>query len=139
MSETTTPDTKPAVPLRLDPTLPPVIERNAGGRSPFLFTGDHYGRLIPPQLGDLGVPASEWERHIAWDIGIAGVAERLSKLLDAQMIAQRYSRLVIDCNRPPEAASSIPVISEATGDSRQCRPDDGAGGGAPRADLRSLS
>ncbi|MES1149448.1 MAG: N-formylglutamate amidohydrolase, partial [Bradyrhizobium guangdongense] len=53
-------------------------------------------------------------RHIAWDIGIAGVAERLAKLLDAHLIAQRYSRLVIDCNRPPGAASSIPVISEAT-------------------------
>jgi len=114
MSETTTPQTASAVPLRLDPTLPPVIERHAQGRSPFLFTGDHYGRLIPSQLGDLGVPASELERHIAWDIGIAGVAERLATLLDAQMIAQRYSRLVIDCNRPPGAPSSIPLVSEAT-------------------------
>jgi predicted N-formylglutamate amidohydrolase len=115
MSETSTPRSTFAAPLRLDPSLPPVIERKADGRSAFLFTGDHYGRLVPPQLGDLGVQASEWERHIACDIGIAGVAERLAKLLDAQMIAQRYSRLVIDCNRPPEAASSIPVISEATG------------------------
>jgi predicted N-formylglutamate amidohydrolase len=114
MSETTTPTTASIAPLRLDPTLPPVIERRASGRSPFLFTGDHYGRLIPSQLGDLGVPASELERHIAWDIGIAGVAERLSELLGAQLIAQRYSRLVIDCNRPPQAPSSIPLISEAT-------------------------
>ena len=53
-------------------------------------------------------------RHIAWDIGIAGVAETLSKHLDAHLIAQRYSRLVIDCNRPPDVASSIPRISEAT-------------------------
>jgi predicted N-formylglutamate amidohydrolase len=35
-------------------------------------------------------------------------------MLDAHLIAQRYSRLVIDCNRPPEVASSIPAISEAT-------------------------
>ncbi len=75
---------------------------------------DHYGRAIPRALGDLGVAASEMERHIAWDIGIAGVASALSKNLDAHLIAQRYSRLVIDCNRPPEAASSIPRISEAT-------------------------
>jgi predicted N-formylglutamate amidohydrolase len=114
MSETTTHNRASAAPLRLDENLPPVIERNPAGRSPFLFTGDHYGRLIPSQLGDLGVPASELERHIVWDIGIAGVAERLAELLDAQMIAQRYSRLVIDCNRPPQAESSIPVISEAT-------------------------
>ena len=94
--------------------VPPVHEFNAGGRSAFLLTCDHYGRLIPRVLGDLGLPESELTRHIAWDIGIAGVAEALSKHLDAHLIVQRYSRLVIDCNRPPDAASSIPRISEAT-------------------------
>jgi predicted N-formylglutamate amidohydrolase len=92
----------------------PVFEQNTTGRSPFLFTSDHYGRLIPKVLGDLGLPENELVRHIAWDIGIAGVAMRLSKLLDVHLIAQRYSRLVIDCNRPPRAASSIPILSEAT-------------------------
>jgi predicted N-formylglutamate amidohydrolase len=94
--------------------VPPVREYNDSGRSPFLFTCDHYGRLIPGVLGDLGLPESELKRHIAWDIGIAGVAEMLSKHLDAHLIVQRYSRLVIDCNRPPGGASSIPLISEAT-------------------------
>src|SRR3990170_6862034 len=94
--------------------VPPVHEDNAAGRSPFLLTSDHYGRLIPRALGDLGVPAGETTRHIAWDIGIAGVADALARHLDAHLIAQRYSRLVIDCNRPPGAQSSIPVISEAT-------------------------
>jgi predicted N-formylglutamate amidohydrolase len=94
--------------------VPPVLEFNAAGTSPFLFTCDHYGRLIPRALGDLGVAESELVRHIAWDIGIAGVAELLSKEMNAHLIAQRYSRLVIDCNRPPGVASSIPVISEAT-------------------------
>jgi predicted N-formylglutamate amidohydrolase len=94
--------------------VPPVREVNASGRSPFLLTCDHYGRLIPRVLGDLGLPAGERMRHIAWDIGIAGVAEALSGHLDAHLIAQRYSRLVIDCNRPPEVPSSIPRISDAT-------------------------
>jgi predicted N-formylglutamate amidohydrolase len=94
--------------------VPPVHEDNAAGSSPFLLTSDHYGRLIPRILGDLGLPESELTRHIAWDIGIAGVADALSKHLDAHLIAQRYSRLVIDCNRPPHAPSSIPRISEAT-------------------------
>src|SRR6195952_3241837 len=94
--------------------VPPVLEKNAAGSSPFLLTCDHYGRLVPQSLGDLGVAASELTRHIAWDIGIAGVAEQLSKHLKAHLIAQRYSRLVIDCNRPPDVASSIPRISEAT-------------------------
>ena len=94
--------------------VPPVLEENTSGRSPFLLTCDHYGRSIPAILGDLGLPAGELTRHIAWDPGIAGVADALSKQLDAHLIAQRYSRLVIDCNRPPQAASSIPRISEAT-------------------------
>src|SRR3954471_15496488 len=94
--------------------VPPVHEVNAQGTSPFLLTSDHYGRILPRALGDLGVAESELTRHIAWDIGIAGVAERLAKMLDAHLIAQRYSRLVIDCNRSPGVASSVPVISEAT-------------------------
>lgn len=108
--------TDAAVPalLRTGEDVPPVCEFNATGRSPYLLTCDHYGRLIPRALGDLGLPESERVRHIGWDIGIAGVAEALSKHLDAHLIVQRYSRLVIDCNRPPHVASSIPLISEAT-------------------------
>ena len=94
--------------------VPPVLEQNPSGSSPFLLTSDHYGRAIPRALGDLGLPEDELGRHIAWDIGIAGVAEALSRHLGAHLIAQRYSRLVIDCNRPPDASSSIPRISEAT-------------------------
>ena len=94
--------------------LAPVHETNTAGGSPFLFTCDHYGRLLPKKLGDLGLPESELTRHIAWDIGIAGVAEHLARLCDAHLVAQRYSRLVIDCNRPPGVAGSIPGLSEAT-------------------------
>jgi len=94
--------------------ITPVHDYNAAGASPFLFTSDHYGRIIPRALGDLGLSESELVRHIAWDIGIAGVAELLSDHMGAHLIAQRYSRLVIDCNRPPGVASSIPRISEAT-------------------------
>jgi predicted N-formylglutamate amidohydrolase len=103
-----------ATSLFLEGDVPPVLEDNTAGRSPFLLTCDHYGRAIPRLLGDLGLPASELTRHIAWDPGIAGVADALSKDLDAHLIAQRYSRLVIDCNRPPSAPGSIPRISEAT-------------------------
>src|ERR1700730_14906293 len=81
--------------------VPPVLEDNAAGGSPFLLTCDDYGRLGSHVHGDLGLPASELTRHIAWDIGIAGVAEALSRQLGAHLIAQRYSRLVIAFNRPP--------------------------------------
>jgi len=108
-------DHLPESDLRLAPDeIDPVLELNADSASPFLFTSDHHGRAIPRMLGDLGLPEAELTRHIAWDIGIAGIAERVATAMNAHLIAQRYSRLVIDCNRPPEAVSSIPLISEAT-------------------------
>jgi predicted N-formylglutamate amidohydrolase len=76
--------------LRLGPQeVPPVLELNTAGHSPFLLTCDHYGRLIPEMLGDLGLPESELARHIAWDVGIAGVAEQMARALDAHLVAQR--------------------------------------------------
>jgi predicted N-formylglutamate amidohydrolase len=93
---------------------PPVMVLNEAGGSPFLLTADHAGRRIPRALGDLGVSAAERERHIAWDIGIEGVARRLSAALDATAVVQVYSRLVIDCNRDPGVPSAFPAVSEAT-------------------------
>lgn len=92
----------------------PVRVLRPEGSSDFLLTADHAGRAIPRRLGDLGLPESELNRHIAWDIGIAGVTERLSEALDATAVLQAYSRLVIDCNRQPGLDSSIPTISELT-------------------------
>jgi len=92
----------------------PVEVVNAEGASPFLLVADHAGNSIPSRLGDLGVTAAERKRHIAWDIGIAGLGRRLADALGATLIQQIYSRLVIDCNRPLDAASSIPEISEDT-------------------------
>jgi predicted N-formylglutamate amidohydrolase len=92
----------------------PVLILRLDGTSDFFLTADHAGRAVPRSLGDLGVPASEWERHIAWDIGIAAVTARLSRALDAVAVLQNYSRLVIDCNRRPDWDSSIPTISEHT-------------------------
>jgi len=105
----------PATPRLLvegDPA--PVRVLRPEGRADFLLTGDHAGRAIPRRLGTLGLPGSELERHIAWDIGIAGITERLSEALDAAAVLQAYSRLVIDCNRRPDWDSSIPTVSELT-------------------------
>jgi len=65
-------------------------------------------------LGRLGIAEAECERHIAWDVGIAGLGRLLADALGATLIQQNYSRLVIDCNRPPGSAASIPEISELT-------------------------
>ena len=76
---------------------PPFRVLRSDGGSDFFLTADHAGRAAPRALGDLGVAAGEWQRHIACrDIGIAAVTERLSAALDASAVLQTYSRLVID-------------------------------------------
>ena len=77
----------------------PVSVHNANGPSPFLLVADHAGNLTPRALGGLGVAEAELQRHIAWDIGVAGLGRLLADALDATLIQQNYSRLVIDCNR----------------------------------------
>lgn len=89
-----------------------TIALNAGAASPFLLLGDHAGREIPASLGDLGVPEAERGRHIAWDIGVAGLGVLLSKALGAPYLRQRFSRLVIDCNRDPARVDAIPEVSD---------------------------
>jgi predicted N-formylglutamate amidohydrolase len=87
---------------------------NGDGPSHIFLVCEHAGRAIPRKLGMLGLSESALERHIAYDIGAESVARRLSRLLDAPLVLQRYSRLVQDCNRPPDAASAMPEISETT-------------------------
>ena len=97
---------------RVDPS--PFFVENSGAASPFLLIGDHAGVAVPAALGDLGLPPEELERHIACDIGVAGMGSKLGRALDATFIRQTYSRLVIDCNRGPGWADSIPPISDFT-------------------------
>ncbi|HET6395483.1 MAG TPA: N-formylglutamate amidohydrolase [Pseudoxanthomonas sp.] len=93
---------------------PPYELLRAGGASPWLFVVDHAGQAIPRALGDLGLPPGEIDRHIGWDIGIAGVARHLAAAMDAWTILQNYSRLVIDCNRPLHSPTSIVEASDGT-------------------------
>ncbi|HWA73574.1 MAG TPA: N-formylglutamate amidohydrolase [Polyangiaceae bacterium] len=87
---------------------PPPLERlGADARSPFVLVCDHAGRRLPRSLGSLGLSEADLAAHIAWDIGAAGLARRLADALDASLFLQRYSRLVIDCNRPLSAPDSI--------------------------------
>ncbi|POF64001.1 N-formylglutamate amidohydrolase [Novacetimonas maltaceti] len=85
-----------------------------GADSPFLFVSDHAGRAMPARLGDLGVADEDRARHIAWDIGIAGMGRALAGQLDSLLIEQAYSRLVIDCNRAPGHPTSIVRESDGT-------------------------
>jgi predicted N-formylglutamate amidohydrolase len=93
---------------------PPFVVTNPGGSSPILLIGDHAGREIPKRLGDMGLPPEERLRHIAWDIGVAGLGQMLAERLDACFIRQTYSRLVFDCNRRFEDPSAIAEVSDLT-------------------------
>ena len=92
----------------------PVTVYNSDGTSPLVLVADHAGNRLPRALGTLGLAEPELERHIAWDIGLDGVAHRLADALDAVLIRQNYSRLVVDCNRPPGSPASMPELSELT-------------------------
>jgi predicted N-formylglutamate amidohydrolase len=88
--------------------------RHAGANAPLLLIGDHAGCDIPSALGDLGLPPAELARHIGWDIGVAELGAQLADRLDACFIAQRFSRLVIDCNRDPARPDAICEVSDRT-------------------------
>lgn len=92
----------------------PVVLHNIPAPSPFLIIGDHAGAAIPAALGTLGLSDADLGRHIACDIGVSGLGEALSRRLEASFIHQRYSRLVIDCNRDPAAPDAIPLVADGT-------------------------
>ncbi len=93
---------------------PAVTVRFPDSQSPLFFTCDHASKRIPEVLGDLGLAPAERARHIAWDIGALGVAERLAAHFEATLVASGYSRLVIDCNRQLWRDDAIPLQSELT-------------------------
>ena len=84
------------------------------GAGRFVILCDHASNHIPAELHDLGLPSPELARHIAWDIGAAGVAEVLSEIFNAPAILCNTSRLVIDCNRQLNARDLIPEVSDGT-------------------------
>jgi predicted N-formylglutamate amidohydrolase len=102
----------PKLPEPAEPEAVSIYKIDA--KSPLLPVADHAENLIPRSLGRLGLTEIDCERHIAWDIGVAGLARLLADQMEATLIKQNYSRLVIDCNRPLEVDTSIASVSENT-------------------------
>lgn len=84
------------------------------GSGPYVLICDHASNRVPDELNLLGVDPAELTRHIAWDIGAAGVTEALSAIFDAPAILCSTTRLVIDCNRKLGAVDLIPEVSDGT-------------------------
>lgn len=90
-----------------------VEVEGAGGAAPLVLVCEHASCRIPPELNGLGLAADARDAHIAWDIGAATLARCLSRRLGAPLVLGALSRLLYDCNRPPEAPDAIPARSEA--------------------------
>ncbi len=99
-------------PLLREADGPAVTVENSEGSSKFVFVCEHASNKLPASLDGLGLNASVLDSHVAWDPGALAVARILAQELDAPLIFQQFSRLVYDCNRPPDAPGAMPDKSE---------------------------
>lgn len=91
-----------------------ILGADRAGR--WLITCDHATNTVPPFVngGDLGVAAGDMARHIAYDVGAAGVARRLGEVLDGPVILSNFSRLVIDPNRGEDDPTLLMKLYDGT-------------------------
>lgn len=85
---------------------------NAESRSPIVLVCEHASHHIPDAYAGLGLDAEAARSHAAWDPGAGAVAEAMSAHLNAPLVRSNVSRLVYDCNRPPESRTAIRETSE---------------------------
>ncbi|MEX3010496.1 N-formylglutamate amidohydrolase [Hoeflea sp. TYP-13] len=91
---------------------PPVEVINRDGKSQVVLVCEHASNRVPENLNNLGLTEEQLNSHVGWDPGALDLAKALSVSLDSPLIAARLSRLVYDCNRPPEATSAMPDFTE---------------------------
>ncbi|MEQ6918394.1 N-formylglutamate amidohydrolase [Halomonas aquatica] len=96
----------------IEQSSPYVEIHNRDANGPVVLLCEHASHHIPEQYHGLGLDPAHRHSHAAWDPGARAVAMKLSERLHAPMVASRVSRLVYDCNRPPEAPSAMPECSE---------------------------
>ena len=100
----------PLLAAGLDPD--PVEHIPARGDIAVLLVCEHAGQAVPGALDGLGLEAGAIDLHVGWDIGAAAVTRAMARELGCTAILQRYSRLVIDCNRPTSAPDAIPQVPD---------------------------
>ena len=89
-----------------------------GRRRPsrWLITCDHATNRVPEWVGggDLGISPADMARHIAYDVGAAGLASALAERMGAPAIFSDFSRLVIDPNRGEDDPTLLMRLYDGT-------------------------
>ena len=91
-----------------------ILGEDRPGR--WLVTCDHASNRVPDWVGggDLGIAAEDMARHIAWDVGAAGLAQALGAALDSPVVMSDFSRLVIDPNRGEDDPTLVMKLYDGT-------------------------
>lgn len=77
----------------------PFVIINKDSSVPLLLVCDHASERLPKSLGTMGLSSSQRKSHIAIDIGVGELVERLAENLGLTAVLCQYSRLIVDCNR----------------------------------------
>ncbi|MEP3233470.1 MAG: N-formylglutamate amidohydrolase [Hyphomicrobiales bacterium] len=85
---------------------------NSAGNHSVILVCEHASAFIPERFDSLGLSDEAQRSHIAWDLGAFETAKHMAEKLDAPLVSSKISRLVYDCNRPPEATDAMPETSE---------------------------
>lgn len=93
------------------PCIAPLVLR-PNADTGLVLVCEHASHHFPSTFGALGLPQHLLDSHIAWDPGALAVATEMSQMLGAPLLASRVSRLLYDCNRPPEAQDAMAEHSE---------------------------
>lgn len=92
--------------------MPVARLHNPCDRPEFILVCEHAVHFIPPELNDLGLDKATINSHVGSDLGALAVAKLMAEQLNAPLVASQISRLVYDCNRPPEEPSAMPETCE---------------------------
>ncbi|MBX3551570.1 MAG: N-formylglutamate amidohydrolase, partial [Pseudolabrys sp.] len=97
-----------------EPQFPPFDVIDGDHSLGLLLVADHARRDLPAEYGDLGLPPSEFDRHIAYDIGVEMVLRALARLTGAPGVIATFSRLLIDPNRGEDDPTLIRQLYDGT-------------------------
>jgi predicted N-formylglutamate amidohydrolase len=90
----------------------PYLLKKAGKPKGCVILADHARNFIPSEFKALGLPESELNRHIAYDIGVEQLANELAARLGATLVMALFSRLLIDPNRGLDDPSLVMELSD---------------------------